>query len=340
MSVSRDGGRTWQTNTGPLPRVPSLPGVTVGPDGRLAATFAADGANIAPFLQLFLSADYGKSWREVPAEHHPGTIGGVAFAPDGRLLIADDMEVRLWRLSADETDLEPVPDVPRIGSLWSSGSMLASPTWGRILAVSEDGVAWRPVAPGLEEGVPDTNPYQLVPAGVFLSPREVADALGRPDLGRAEPDRFAYFGQLHRCDDNVAPPTPQRKRLFADSDGTVVGGERVFLSRDEQASQDVFAAVVDGISRCDVPTDGPAAPVASRGTFTFPDLPGAAGWRYQFDVPRKAADEVAYVAVLRDGTLVSVVTSVTDLGSADDPGLDAFRALVGVAADRLHDVPR
>ncbi len=153
VSVSRDGGGTWQTNAGPRPRVPSLPGLTVGLDGRLAVTFGADGATVAPFLQLFLSDDYGKSWREVPAAHHPGTIGGVAFAPDGRLLIADDMEVRLWRLSADETDLEPVPDVPRIGSLWSSGSMLAGPTGGRTLAVSVDGVSWRRVAPGLPEGV-------------------------------------------------------------------------------------------------------------------------------------------------------------------------------------------
>jgi hypothetical protein len=98
--------------------------------------------------------------------------------------------------------------------------------------------------------------------------------------------------------------------------------------------------VVDGVSRCDVPTDGPAAPVVSRGTFTFPDLPGAAGWRYQFDVPRTAADELAYVAVLREGTRVSVVTSVTDLGQADDPDLDAFRALVATAATRLQDAAR
>jgi hypothetical protein len=341
ISVSTDGGQTWQTNPGPRPGVPgSLGGATAGLHGRLAVTFVGDGATVAPFEQLFVSDNYGKTWREVRAAHHPGTIGGVAFAPDGQLFIADEMELRLWRLTADRTDLEPVRGVPPIGSLWSSRSMLATPVRGRILAVSEDGVSWRPVAPGLEEGVPETNPYQQVPAGTLLSAQEVADTLGRPGLGRAEPDRFAYFGQLHRCDDNVAPATPQRKRLLADTRGTVVGGQRVLLSRDEEAAEDVFAAVVEGISRCDVPADGPSATVISRGTFSFPDLPGAAGWRYQFDIPRKAADELAYVAVLRDGTLVSVVASVTDLGSAQDPGLDAFRALVGTAAARLHDIPR
>ena len=151
VSVSVDGGRTWQTNAGPRPRIRgSLGDAAAGPGGRLAVTFAADGATVAPFLQLFVSDDYGKTWREVAAAHHPGTIGGVAFAPDGRLLIADAMEVRLWRLTPDETDLEPVRGGPPIGSLWSSGSVLASPTGGRTLAVSEDGVRWRPVAPGLD----------------------------------------------------------------------------------------------------------------------------------------------------------------------------------------------
>ena len=89
----------------------------------------------------------------MPTEHHPGTVSGVAFAPDGRLFIADEMEQRLWRLMADETDLEMLDGdaAPPVRSLWSFGGMIVGETGQRVHAVSEDGIHWRSATPGLQE---------------------------------------------------------------------------------------------------------------------------------------------------------------------------------------------
>jgi hypothetical protein len=338
LAVSSDNGRSWQTRPGPShDGSSSLPGMTVGQNGRVAVTFVPDGATIAPFGQLFVSSDYGETWQEVPAGHHPGTIGGVAFTADGRLLMADDMQHQLWQLTADETDLRPVAgDAPPISSLWSSGGTIVGETGHRVLAVTADGVDWRPVIPGLDGADLGDNPYQEVPASGLLTTQEMSGGLGLSGLTRPEPDRLAPFGPLFQCDD-IRSSDPQRRRAYAA--GTIVGGQRLFLGLDDAAAKVTFAAVVDSVSRCDTAADGGPPQILSRGTFTIDEVPGAAGWRYVFDVPGKGPDELAYVAVLREGRYVSVVVSVSDPDAGDDPGLDRFGALVRRAAERLQHTP-
>ena len=151
LAVTTDEGRSWTTRPGPPPNDAANASLHVGQDGHMAVTFTGDGATIAPFEQLFLSDDNGETWREVRAEHQPSSIGGVAFMPDGQLLIADYVEPQLWQVTPDGTDLEKVGgDVPPMRSLWSSGGMLAGQTGGRTLSVSEDGRTWRSVTPGLQ----------------------------------------------------------------------------------------------------------------------------------------------------------------------------------------------
>ena len=143
--TSLDGGRTWarvlvQGQT----RAASLPGpAIIGPHGRMALVFSSDGATISPLTELWTSADEGATWVRMQPTHKPRFEAGLAYTPDGTLLIVDDNypHSRLWRTTPDGTDLEPAPDLPAAEYLSASRGVLIAQVPGGF-TTSTDGRTW------------------------------------------------------------------------------------------------------------------------------------------------------------------------------------------------------
>lgn len=151
VAVARtlDRGLTWSVSPVPTPgAATTMPGyLAVGPNGRVAVLLSADGATLSPFVELWTSTDSGRTWRRVPAAHHPDYVGGMAYAPDGMLTVAASDKARLWRLTADGSDLKPVPGAPAISGFWDSARPLVGDLGDGKVALSDDGRTWREVAP-------------------------------------------------------------------------------------------------------------------------------------------------------------------------------------------------
>jgi hypothetical protein len=146
--TSADRGRTWRrTVVQGQTRAASLPGpAVVGPHGRMALVFSSDGATVAPLTELWTSADEGATWVRMRPTRKPRFEAGLAYAPDGTLLIVDDNypHSRLWRTTPDGADLEPAPDLPPAEYLSSSRGVLIAQVPGGFMT-STDGRTWHRV---------------------------------------------------------------------------------------------------------------------------------------------------------------------------------------------------
>lgn len=149
MTVARstDGGRSWTyTPVAARSRLASLPGgLTVGFGGRMALSFSSDGATISPLVELWTSADAGRTWTRMRPGDKPRFTDGMGYAPDGTLLLADPETERMWRTTGRGADLERAPGLPHATSLTSTGGVLVAQTGPRTLAVSDDGSSWAEV---------------------------------------------------------------------------------------------------------------------------------------------------------------------------------------------------
>jgi hypothetical protein len=103
--------------------------------------------------QLWLTDDE-RAFHRVAVSGTPKDLGGVAFAPDGALLLGEATGHRLWRLPPGSTRMTPVPGAPRLAepdhwwTLLSSGGVIVARTGRRTVATSTDGDTWTPAAPG------------------------------------------------------------------------------------------------------------------------------------------------------------------------------------------------
>jgi hypothetical protein len=160
LATSTDGGRSWTTR--PLPDATDgqpgvLADVVAGPGQQVALRYTYDGATVAPWRDLWLSDDLGRHWQHVPARHHPATVGGLAFAADGTLLLTDDQRSRVWRVTADLKDLEPAPGTPAASSVWRTGGVVVADVDARTVSYTDDGVTWWTAAPGRRSSVPEAS---------------------------------------------------------------------------------------------------------------------------------------------------------------------------------------
>jgi hypothetical protein len=166
LATSTDGGRSWTTRRLPDAsdgQAAVLADVVAGPGQRVALRYTYDGATVAPWRDLWLSDHLGRNWQHVPARHHPATVGGSAFGPDGTLLLTDDQQSRVWRVTADRNDLEPAPGTPAAVSLWRTGGVVVAEVDARTLSFIDDGVTWWTAAPGRRLSVQESTGGTPVP---------------------------------------------------------------------------------------------------------------------------------------------------------------------------------
>ena len=143
----------------------------VGP-GRLQAVAMLDSPEDLPLYmrELWLTEDE-KAFHRVPLPWERMAFGGMVFASDGALLMAEAKDPlsfcaaackpgRIWRLPPGETEVNPLPDAPsasdeggvdwsvRGGLYYAGGGILVAHTGRRTIALSADGYTWSRVRPG------------------------------------------------------------------------------------------------------------------------------------------------------------------------------------------------
>src|SRR5262249_11479794 len=87
----------------------------------------------------------------------PGTITGVAFTPDGKMLATSANDLALWDLTGKEPKKRPAARAPRVRSLAFSpdGTILAAGSWGAtatLLNLSNAELKERAVVKGHDYG--------------------------------------------------------------------------------------------------------------------------------------------------------------------------------------------
>lgn len=171
FETSTDAGLSWRRTEVSLPlgrqSIWRVSVHTVGP-GHLQAIAMADSLPDMPLhlRELWLTDDE-KEFRRVPLPWEGMAFGGMAFASDGALLLAEvqgpdtycdslvcNRPGRIWRLAPGGTELRLLSDAPRlfgsfrdVGIQFSGGAIVAR-TGLRTIALSEDGYTWTEVTPG------------------------------------------------------------------------------------------------------------------------------------------------------------------------------------------------
>lgn len=177
FETSADRGASWQQTDVRLPlgskpiwRYADSTFNAVGP-GRLQAIAMADYVPDMPpiFRELWRTNDE-KKFRLVSFPSEPMTyFGGLAFAADGALLLAEvqgpdtycflgpvgcNRPGRIWRLPRGGTQMRLLADAPSLfGPFWAvgikpSGGVIVARTGARTIAVSKGGYTWTEVSPG------------------------------------------------------------------------------------------------------------------------------------------------------------------------------------------------
>jgi hypothetical protein len=175
FDTSTDGGRSWTTADLDLPsslkRSPyfvSTSDSAVGPDHRQAVAMTQYGEDIPLVLLELWQTDDERAFRQVPLPWDEPYFGGIAYTPDGALLLAEVLGPktwcasriscyrpgRIWRMAPGGTDFEPARDAPRLFGHFGlvgidvSGGMIVARTGNESVAVSRDGHRWTEVTPG------------------------------------------------------------------------------------------------------------------------------------------------------------------------------------------------
>lgn len=171
-----DNGRSWRQTEVRLPRA-GKPlrrygyngdyREAVGP-GKSQAIAMADAPQDLPlYLRQLWRTDDEKTFRRVPLPWKQLAFGGMAFASDGALLLAETKGPpslctggichpgRIWRLPPGNSKFKPLTDAPRLSRALrmdslgpSRGGIMIARTGTRTIAISEDGYTWTKVSPG------------------------------------------------------------------------------------------------------------------------------------------------------------------------------------------------
>jgi hypothetical protein len=180
FETSADQGHTWTTAEVPLPAGRSAGGsdlvsstishIAVGP-GRLQATVSTTYLEDMPlYLDALWQTEDEETFRRIALPRDRPLFGGIAYASDGALLLAEVQGAdtwcgagvsgtctrhgRMWRFAPGSTEPELLSGAPRLlGPFWAvgistSGGVIVARTGMRTIAVSTDGYRWTEVTPG------------------------------------------------------------------------------------------------------------------------------------------------------------------------------------------------
>ncbi|WP_416955207.1 hypothetical protein ACNKF0_01655 [Nocardioides sp. T5] len=172
--TSTDRGQTWQRTDVRLPLgrqriLPDAPAspYAIGPGASQALALADYGIDTPHHLRQLWRTDDEEQFRRVRLHRDQMPFAGMAFAPDGSLLLAevDDTEClistpvctrggKIWRLPPDGSEPVPLEGGPDLFGhhgtdlLDASGGVIVARTGYDTLAISTDGYTWSEVAPG------------------------------------------------------------------------------------------------------------------------------------------------------------------------------------------------
>ncbi|MBD3925056.1 hypothetical protein IEZ26_10525 [Nocardioides cavernae] len=177
FETSTDKGLSWDRRDVALPlgvkylwRYADESTLAVGP-GRLQAIAMSDMLPDLPkyLWELWWTGDE-KEFRRVELPWDRLRFGGMAFTPDGALLIAEvtgsehycdelacNRPGQIWRLASPGAAPKLVADAPRLfGPFWAvgiypSGGWIVARTGMRTVALSRDGHRWTEVTPGARD---------------------------------------------------------------------------------------------------------------------------------------------------------------------------------------------
>lgn len=175
FDTSTDGGRSWTTVDLDLPsslkRSPyfiSASDSAVGPDNRQAVAMTQYGEDIPLVLLELWQTDDERAFRQVPLPWDEPYFGGIAYTPDGALLLAEVLGPktwcasriscyrpgRIWRMAPGKGDFEIARGAPRllghfgVVGIEVTGGMIVARTGSESVAISRDGHRWTEVTPG------------------------------------------------------------------------------------------------------------------------------------------------------------------------------------------------
>lgn len=172
--TSPDDGRSWHRTDVSLPlghmNLHWYTDVTthaVGPGRRQAIAMSHAWEDLPLYMWELWWTDDEKEFRRVRLPRDRLRFGGMAFASDGALLIAEvggsdhycdqltcNRPGRIWRLASGDAVPELLPSAPQLfGPFWAvgirfSGGLIVARTGMRTIAVSKDGYVWTDVTPG------------------------------------------------------------------------------------------------------------------------------------------------------------------------------------------------
>jgi len=161
FAQSTDAARTWRTTDVRLPLGDKwIYNYTedyfhaVGPGHQQAIAMTKEEQDGPRYLWELWVTDDERAFHRVPLPRTPKDLGGVAFASDGALLLAEATGPHLWRLAPGTSEIELVPNAPKLSepthwwTLFNSGGVIVARTGARTLSVSTDGSTWTQVHPG------------------------------------------------------------------------------------------------------------------------------------------------------------------------------------------------
>jgi hypothetical protein len=174
FETTTDAGRSWTRTDVSLPlrrkylwRYADVTTHAVGPGQRQAIAMSDAPEDLPLYLRELWLTDDEQHFDRVRLPWEPMRFGGMAYASDGALLIAEvggsdrycdalvcDRPGRIWRLAPDGTEPTLLPRAPRLfGPFWSvgidfSGGSIVARTGLRTIALSADGYTWTEVRPG------------------------------------------------------------------------------------------------------------------------------------------------------------------------------------------------
>ena len=175
FASSIDNGRSWRRTDVALPlgdkSLPYYSDVTWHAVGHrpMHAIAMADAPEDMPYVFRELwRTDDEEQFHRVPLKWGRVFFGGLAFAADGALLLAEvqgpdtwcgegpacERPGRIWRLAPDSSEPTLLRDAPSLyGPFWAvgiqaSGGVIIARTGLRTIAVSKNGYTWTDVTPG------------------------------------------------------------------------------------------------------------------------------------------------------------------------------------------------